>query len=65
MNTQPQVIEREGKKEFLVLPYEEFLRIKESLENYKDLKELREAKSEAASEATVKLADIRSELLSD
>jgi PHD/YefM family antitoxin component YafN of YafNO toxin-antitoxin module len=65
MSTQPQVIEREGKKEFVVLPYEEFLKIKESLEDYEDLKDLREAKSEAATEATVKLADIRGDLLSD
>ena len=65
MSTQPQVIEREGKKEFVVLPYEEFLKIKETLEDYEDLKGLREAKSEAATEATVKLADIRGELLSD
>ena len=65
MNTQPQVIEKEGKKEFVVLPYEEFLRIKESLEDFEDLKELREAKSDAATEDTVKLADIRSDLLSD
>ena len=65
MSTQPQVIEKEGKREFVVLPYEEFLEIKESLEDFEDLKDLREAKSEAASDSTVRLADIRSDLLSD
>lgn len=42
----PQVIEKEGKKEFVVLPYEEFIRIQESLEDFEDLKTLRETKEE-------------------
>ena len=37
MSIHPQVIEKEGKKEFVVLPYEEFLAIKESLEDFEDL----------------------------
>ena len=32
------------KKEFAVLPYEEFVVIKEELKNYEDLKDLRDAK---------------------
>jgi len=40
----PQILEKEGKKEFVVLPYEEFLQIQEELENYEDLKELRREK---------------------
>ena len=39
MSIHPQIIEKEGKKEFVVLPYEEFLAIKESLEDFEDLKE--------------------------
>jgi PHD/YefM family antitoxin component YafN of YafNO toxin-antitoxin module len=64
MNTKPQVIEREGKKEFVVLPYEEFLEIKEALEDFEDLKDLREAKAESATDETVLLSDIRNQLLS-
>ena len=63
MSMHPQVIEKEGKKEFVVLPYEEFLAIKESLEDFEDLKDLREAKSASSNEDTVKLADIRDDLL--
>jgi PHD/YefM family antitoxin component YafN of YafNO toxin-antitoxin module len=37
----PQVIEREGRKEFVVLPYEEFLQIQEALDDFEDLRELR------------------------
>lgn len=63
MSIHPQIIEKEGKKEFVVLPYEEFLAIKESLEDFEDLKDLREAKAEAFGESTVKLDDIREDLL--
>ena len=63
MSIHPQVIEKEGKKEFVVLPYEEFLAIKESLEDFEGLKDLREAKSASSNEDTVKLADIRDDLL--
>jgi PHD/YefM family antitoxin component YafN of YafNO toxin-antitoxin module len=65
MSIHPQVIEKEGKKEFVILPYEEFLTIKESLEDYEDLKELREAKSAEGDAPTTRLSDIRAELLAD
>ena len=45
-----------GKKEFAVLPYEEFLRVQEELEDYDDLKELRAAKSKEANSETVALS---------
>ena len=63
MSIHPQIIEKEGKKEFVVLPYEEFLAIKESLEDFEDLKDLRDAKAESSEESTVKLNDIRDDLL--
>ena len=63
MSIHPQIIEKEGKKEFVVLPYEEFVAIKAALEDYEDLKDLREGKVEASGEETVPLSDIRSELL--
>jgi PHD/YefM family antitoxin component YafN of YafNO toxin-antitoxin module len=63
MTIHPQFIEREGKKEFVVIPYEEFLAIQEIFEDYEDLKDLREAKSLAEKEAGVALSSIRSELL--
>lgn len=45
MSIHPQIIEKDGIKEFVVLPYEEFLRIQEELEDFEDLKVLREQKS--------------------
>ena len=37
MAPHPQIIEKDGKKEFAVLPYDEFLKIQEALEGFEDL----------------------------
>ena len=65
MSIHPQVIVKEGRKEFVVLPYEEFLSIQEALESYEDLKDLRAAKSNAAHESSIPLSSIREDLLKD
>ena len=39
-----QIIEKRGGKEFAVIPYKDFLRMQEDLEDYDDLRELRRAK---------------------
>lgn len=41
MSIHPQIIEKAGQKEFVVLPYVEFLQIQELLEDYEDLQVLR------------------------
>lgn len=41
-----QFIEQDGKKKFAVIPYKDFLRMKEKVEDYDDLQALRKAKSE-------------------
>ena len=38
-----QIIKKNGKKDYVVLPYEEFLKVQEELEDYDDLRSLREA----------------------
>jgi len=40
---QHQIIEKDGKKEFAVFPYEEFVRVRDELEDFEDLRQLREA----------------------
>ena len=40
----PNILEKDGKKEFVILTFEEFKRIEEELSLYEDLKDLREAK---------------------
>lgn len=58
MSIHPQIIEKEGKKEFAVIPYEEFLLLQEALEDYEDLKILRFEKSEGKSEPAKSLNDV-------
>lgn len=58
----PQVIEKEGRKEFVVLPYEEFLQIQEVLEDFEDLKELRMEKEESKSLPTIPLDKVVKDL---
>jgi len=50
MSIHPQIIEKAGQKEFVVLPYLEFLQIQELLEDYEDLQILR-SEMEAEREA--------------
>ena len=41
----PKIPEKDGKKEFAVLSFDEFLKIQEELQDYDDLKDLREARA--------------------
>jgi hypothetical protein len=58
----PSILEHDGKKTFAVLPYEEFVKIEEELNDFEDLKELRASKMEEANASTVSLSSIRKEL---
>jgi PHD/YefM family antitoxin component YafN of YafNO toxin-antitoxin module len=58
----PNILEHDGKKAFVVLPYEEYVLIEEQLEELSDLKELRAAKAEEADEPGIPLDEIRREL---
>ena len=58
----PNILERDGKKAFAVLPYEEFVKIAEELDDFEDIKDLRAAKAEEATASTASLASVRKEL---
>jgi len=58
----PNILKKDGEKAFVVLPYEEFLQLKEELENYEDLKDLRAAKAKEADAPTIPLAKARWQL---
>ncbi len=62
MTLHPQIIEKEGKKEFVVLPYEEFLQLQDQLEDYEDLKDLRGAKDEEGDAPTTPLSEVKKSL---
>lgn len=58
----PQIIEKDGKKEFAVLPYDEFVKVQEELEDYEDLRQLREAKEQDKEALAITLAELKKEL---
>jgi hypothetical protein len=55
----PEFLKKDGKPEFAVLPYEEFLLIQSLLGDLEDLRELRQAKAEEGDAPTVSLAEAR------
>jgi hypothetical protein len=58
----PSILEHDGQKAFVVLPYEEFLMMEEELQQFEDLKQLRAAKAEEADSATTSLDAVKEEL---
>ena len=62
MKLHPQVIEKEGKKEFVVLPYDEYRALEEVMHDYEDLRDLREAKEQARGQEGTPLDKVISEI---
>ena len=58
----PKILERDGKKEFAVLPYEEFVSIMEALADYEDFRDLREAKESESGAPGIPFAEVRKQL---
>jgi len=58
----PEFLTKHGKKEFAVLPYEEFVALQELLETAADVLDLREAKAEEASAETMPLSEVKKTL---
>jgi len=54
-----QIIKKNGKKDYVVLPYEEFLKVQEELEDYNDLRSLREAKETEKGAPTIGMAELK------
>jgi hypothetical protein len=58
MELHPNILEKNGKKEFVVLPYEEFRAMQELLEDAEDLLDLRRIKAEEADEPTIPFDEV-------
>jgi hypothetical protein len=58
----PEILAKNGKKEFVVLPYEEFVAIRERLADAEDLLKLRRAKKAERKKTSVPLAQVKREL---
>ena len=55
----PEILMKNGKKEFVVLPYEEFLALQEQLSDAEDLMELRKAKRAERKKKGIPLGDVK------
>jgi hypothetical protein len=58
-----QTIGKNGRKEFAVLPYADFLELQAELEDYEDLRCLREAKEAESNAPTIGLPEAKLRLL--
>ena len=59
MELTAQIIKKNGKKEFVVLPYDEFQKLQEELASYEDLRCLREAKIEERDAPTIGISELK------
>lgn len=62
MTLHPEILVKDGKKQFAVLPYEEFMSLKERLEDMEDLLQLRKAKKAEGRKRTVPLTRVKRQL---
>jgi PHD/YefM family antitoxin component YafN of YafNO toxin-antitoxin module len=58
----PNILERNGRKAFAVLPFEEFEKVRSELADYEDLKTLRAAKVKEGRSPTITLANVQKRL---
>lgn len=54
----PEFLKKNGRNEFVVLPYDEFVRLQEVLENAEDLLDLEKAREENAGHPGVPLEEV-------
>lgn len=58
----PEILRKNGKEMFVVLPYEEFVALQEKLADAEDVLELREAKRAEQDQPTLPLAEAKRRL---
>ena len=59
MKLTAQIIKKNGKNEFVVLPYDEFQKIQEEIASYEDLRCLRKAKIAEGEAPTIGIAELK------
>lgn len=55
----PEFLSKNGNKEFAVIPYEEFIKVQELLEDLEDLQDLRAAKQEEENNISIPLDEVK------
>lgn len=59
MELHPEFLSKNGKREFVVLPYEEFVALQEQLENAEDVLDIRSAKKEELDQPGIGLNEVK------
>ena len=59
MTLHPEILKKNGKNQFVVLPYEEFLLLQERLADAEDLLTLRKAKRTEGKKKPIPLAEVK------
>jgi PHD/YefM family antitoxin component YafN of YafNO toxin-antitoxin module len=62
MTLHPEILTKNGKKQFGVLPYEEFVKLQEWLADMEDLLELRKAKRAEGKKRSISLREAKRRL---
>lgn len=62
MKFHPEILRKNGKKKFVVLPYDEFLAIQERLADADDLMGLRKAKRAEGKKRSIPFAEVKKKL---
>ena len=57
-----QIIKKDGKREFAIIPYADFVKMQEEIEDFRDLRCLREAKKSEKKAPTVGLSALKKSL---
>lgn len=58
----PEILEKDGKKEFVILPYDEFVAIEQALADAEDLTALRAAKKAEQDSPSIPLEEVVDDL---
>jgi len=58
----PEVVKKNGKKQFVVLPYDEFVAIQDRLADAEDLLDLRKAKRAEGKKCAIPFAEVKKKL---
>ena len=61
----PEILKKNGKSEFVVLPYEEYEALQELLADYRDLLDLRAAKDKESHKPSIPLSELKDPLSSE
>ena len=62
MKLHPEILSKNGKKEFAILPYDEFVTLQERLADAEDVLELRKAKRAEGKKKSIPLAEVKRKL---